>query len=90
MKTAAVTRAREAVYMDATAAATATTANNMTAKQFKTYRKKMGLTQKELGYALGLTRVSINRIENGSQVLNNRTVLQMGVAWHVFKRKGGK
>lgn len=62
----------------------------MTPKQFKRYRLKMQLTQHELGLALGLSRVSVNRIENGAQAITADVAIKVGVALAFYKQKGAR
>lgn len=60
----------------------------MTPQQFKGYRTMMNLTQRELGIALGLSRVSVNRIEAGLQAITPHVAVQVGVMVALFKQGG--
>ncbi len=62
----------------------------MTAQQFKQYRQRVGLNQEEFGVAIGLTRVSVNRIENGHQAVTDDVAIKVGVALAFYKQKGGR
>lgn len=60
----------------------------MTAQQFKAYRQRVGLSQEEFGVAIGLTRVSVNRIENGHQAITDDIAVKVGVTVALFKKGG--
>lgn len=60
----------------------------MTAQQFKMYRQRVGLNQEEFGLAIGLTRVSVNRIENGHQAITDDIAVKVGVTVALFKKGG--
>ena len=51
----------------------------MTANQFKQFRKKMGLSQSELGDRLGVTRVAIYYWEHGERGIDK--VLELAMAY---------
>lgn len=50
------------------------------AKQLRDARKKVGLTQKELGEMIGVTRQRITRIESGSQNVTVETLQKLAGA----------
>lgn len=47
----------------------------------------MGLTQVEMGLALGMSSVNISRIENGHRGITMHTAVQVGVMVALFKQK---
>ncbi|WP_146903648.1 helix-turn-helix transcriptional regulator [Adhaeribacter aerolatus] len=50
------------------------------AKQLRDARKELGLTQKELGEIIGVTRQRITRIESGTQNVTIETLQKLAAA----------
>ncbi len=53
---------------------------NIVAEKLRKARKAAGLTQKELGNLMGVTRQAITRIESGNQGLTVETLLTVAQA----------